>query len=105
MRTVNYDIALTLGVTIPDNLAGQYRSLVFSAANKELAKLSSELTDDDDFVERILHDNIRHLLTKQLPQYLEAGGFGVTVIPLAQREAHEIENTGQGELPLETQEG
>ncbi len=46
MRTLNIDVALTLQVTIPDNLAQQYRQLAFTAGDVKLARLSSELPDD-----------------------------------------------------------
>jgi len=98
------DIALTLQVTIPDNLAQQYRQLAFTAGDVKLARLSSELDDDKDFTDRILHDNVRYIMSKTLPQFLESGGFGVKVVPLALREAHvsdaEVKDDAQGELPF-----
>lgn len=105
MRTLNIDVALALQVAIPDNLAQQYRQLAFTAGDVKLSRLSSELKKDDDFTDRILHDNLRYVLTKALPQFLEAGGFGVRVVPLAQREAHKAEDDGQGELATEAEEG
>lgn len=102
MRNLNIDVALTLNVTIPDNLAQQYRQLAFTAGDVKLARLSSELKEDKDFAERILHDNIRYVVSKALPQFLESGGFGVKVVPLALREAHvsdaEAKDDAQGEL-------
>ena len=102
MRNLNIDVALTLNVTIPDNLAQQYRQLAFSAGDAKLARLSSELPDDKDFAERILHDNIRYIVSQTLPQFLESGGFGVKVVPLALREAHvtdaELKAEAEGEL-------
>lgn len=109
MRTLNIDVALTLRVTIPDNLAQQYRQLAFTAGDVKLARLSSELTDDKDFADRILHDNIRFVMAQALPQFLESGGFGVKVVPLALREAHQPEDAefkdyAQAELPFEEDE-
>lgn len=98
MRNLNIDVALALQVAIPDNLAHQYRQLAFTASDEKLARLSAELKEDDNFIDRILHDNLRFVLTKALPQFLESGGFGVRVVPLAQRESHKSEDDCQGEL-------
>ncbi len=101
MRTVNIDVALTLKVSTPDNLAMQYRQLPFTTGNVKMAKLSAELPNDDDYLERILNDNIRHVLTVNLPQFLEAGGFGVRIIPLALQRANIEELPTTAEIAAE----
>lgn len=93
MKTINMDIALTVAITIPSNIATEYRRLGFITGNKDLVKLSNAIHDDDEFIHRIISDNIRSVLGGTLPKVLESGGFGVKIIPLALQRANEKEET------------
>lgn len=88
MKVKNFDVALTLKVTIPNTLAMEYRALGFKTGNMALVKLSQEIEDDDAFIERILVDNVRHILGRELPARIEQGGFGVKIVPLALQRAN-----------------
>lgn len=88
MKVKNFDVALTLTVAIPDTLVMEYRALGFRTGNMDLVKLSQEIDDDDAFIERILVDNVRHILGRELPARIEQGGFGVKIVPLALQRAH-----------------
>lgn len=87
MKDLNIDVALTLKVVVPTKLASEYRQLALSNGNVALANLSAELKDDQDFIQRIITDNVKHGVNHILPRYLEQGGIGVTVVPLAVQRA------------------
>lgn len=92
MKTINVDVALTVAITIPSNIATEYRRLGFITGNKDLVKLSNEIHDDDEFILRIISDNIRFVTGRTLPQVLESGGFGVKIVPLALQAAKGTED-------------
>lgn len=88
MKNLTIDVALTLKVTVPSELAGKYRQLPLISGDAALAELSAECPDDDDFIQAILSLTIKDVLKRGLPARLEDGGFGVRVVPLALQRAN-----------------
>lgn len=88
MKNLTIDVALTLKVTVPSELAGKYRQLPLLTQNKALADLSAKHPDDADFIQAIINRNIQQVLQFDLPALFELGGFGVRVVPLALQRAN-----------------
>lgn len=88
MKNLTIDVALTLKVTVPSELAGKYRQLPLLTKNKALADLSAQHPDDADFIQAIINQSIQQAMKFDLTSRLEDGGFGVRVVPLALQRAN-----------------